>query len=35
VTACRPNYPVAGKARIYLNKALSKATYVAWNVTNN
>jgi hypothetical protein len=35
VTACRPNYPVAGKARIYLNKAVSKATYVAWDVTSN
>jgi hypothetical protein len=35
VTACRPNYPVTGKARIYLNKAVSKATHVAWNITNN
>lgn len=34
VTAVRPNYPVTGKLRIYLNKAAPKATYVAWNVTN-
>ena len=34
VTACRPNYPTAGKARIYLNKVASTtaSTPVAWFV---
>jgi hypothetical protein len=30
----RPNYPIAGKARIYLNKAAAANTYVAWLVLN-
>ncbi len=34
VTAVRPNYPVAGKARIYLNKPVTGRTYVAWVVLN-
>jgi len=28
------NYPIAGKARIYLNRAVSSPTYVAWVVLN-
>lgn len=32
VTMVRPNYPTAGKARIYLNKVATQATYVAWFV---
>lgn len=34
VAAVRPNYPSAGKMRIYLNKALGSATYVAYFVAN-
>jgi hypothetical protein len=34
VTAVRPNYPVTGKMRIYLNKPVLKSTTVAWSVTN-
>lgn len=34
VTTVRPNYPVAGKARIYLNRAVSANTFVAWFVLN-
>jgi hypothetical protein len=34
VAAVRPNYPVTGKLRIYLNKAVTASTYVAWTVTN-
>lgn len=34
VAAVRMNYPIAGKLRIYLNKALLSATYVAWFVVN-
>jgi hypothetical protein len=30
VTMVRPNYPIAGKARIYLNRLASAKTYVAW-----
>ena len=30
VTMVRPNYPIAGKARIYLNRLASANTYVAW-----
>lgn len=32
VAAVRPNYPSSGKLRIYLNKALTSATYVAYLV---
>jgi hypothetical protein len=32
VSAVRPNNPSTGKLRIYLNKAASSATYVAWVV---
>jgi hypothetical protein len=34
VTAVRPNYPVSGKARIYLNRAVTGSTNVAWVVLN-
>jgi hypothetical protein len=34
VTTVRPNYPVAGKARIYLNRTVSSNTLVAWFVLN-
>lgn len=34
VTTVRPNYPVAGKVRIYLNRAVSASTHVAWSVLN-
>jgi hypothetical protein len=34
VAAVRPNYPVAGKARIYLNRSVTADTYVAWFVLN-
>jgi hypothetical protein len=34
VAAVRANYPIAGKARIYLNRAVSSPTYVAWVVLN-
>jgi hypothetical protein len=34
VTTVRPNYPVAGKARIYLNRAVTSNAYVAWFVLN-
>ena len=32
VTMVRPNYPVEGKVRIYLNRAPTASTYVAWLV---
>ena len=32
VTGARPNWPSAGKLRIYLNKGLATATPVAWMV---
>jgi hypothetical protein len=32
VTNVRPNYPVSGKLRIYINRAVSANTYVAWFV---
>jgi hypothetical protein len=34
VTAVRPKYPVAGKMRIYLNRAVTRKSYVAWLVLN-
>ena len=34
VAAIRANYPIAGKARIFLNRAPSSPTYVAWLVLN-
>ena len=34
VTMVRPNYPVLGKVRIYLNRAVSSNTFVAWFVLN-
>ena len=34
VTTVRPNYPVVGKLRIYLNRAVSGNTFVAWSVLN-
>jgi hypothetical protein len=34
VAAVRPNHPVAGKARIYLNRTVSSNTSVAWFVLN-
>jgi hypothetical protein len=35
VAAVRPNYPVAGKARIYLTKSVTAATPVAWFVAEH
>jgi hypothetical protein len=32
VVGARPNWPSAGKLRIYINKALTSATPVAWFV---
>ena len=32
VAAVRPNWPSAGKARIYLTKSVSTAAYVSWLV---
>jgi hypothetical protein len=32
VAAVRPAYPTAAKVRIYLNKAIPTATYIAWIV---
>ena len=32
VAAVRPAYPLAGKMRIYLRKALATKTHVAWIV---
>ena len=32
VAAVRPNYPSAGKIRIYLTRTVSSATSVAWMV---
>jgi hypothetical protein len=34
VAAVRPNYPSAGRMRIYLNKAVTTSTAVAWVVLN-
>jgi hypothetical protein len=34
VTAVRPNYPVMGRMRIYLNRAVRYNTFVAWFVLN-
>ena len=34
VAAVRPNYPSAGKMRIYLTKSVSSSTSVAWIVTD-
>jgi hypothetical protein len=34
VRMVRPKYPTAGKLRIYLNKAPTAATYVAYFVIN-
>jgi hypothetical protein len=34
VAAVRPNYPSTGKLRIYLNKAVTASTNVAWAVLN-
>ena len=34
VRTFRPNFPVAGKARIYLNRTVSSNAYVAWFVLN-
>jgi hypothetical protein len=34
VRTFRPNYPIAGKARIYLNRTVSSNAYVAWFVLN-
>lgn len=34
VAAVRPNHPVAGKARIYLNRTVTSNTSVAWFVLN-
>jgi hypothetical protein len=34
VAAIRANYPTSGKARIYLNKAVSSTTNVSWFVLN-
>jgi hypothetical protein len=34
VTTARPNYPIAGKMRIYLNRAVTADTFVAWFVLN-
>jgi hypothetical protein len=34
VTTVRPNYPVRGKARIYLNRPVNGNTFVAWFVLN-
>ncbi|HET9756100.1 MAG TPA: hypothetical protein VFP66_06340 [Candidatus Limnocylindrales bacterium] len=34
VTTVRPNYPIAGKMRIYLNRTVNSRTFVAWVVLN-
>jgi hypothetical protein len=34
VEAVRPNDPIAGKVRIYLNRAVNATTFVAWFVLN-
>ena len=34
VTTVRPNHPVAGKVRIYLNRTVPGNTHVAWSVLN-
>ena len=34
VTMVRPNYPIAGKMRIYLNRTATANTFVAWFVLN-
>jgi hypothetical protein len=34
IAAVRPNYPTAGKVRIYLTKSVTATTYVAWFVAN-
>lgn len=34
VTTVRPNYPADGRVRIYLNRAVSSNTFVAWFVLN-
>ena len=34
VTTVRPNYPIKGKARIYLNRTATADTFVAWFVLN-
>ena len=34
VTTVRPNYPADGRVRIYLNRAVSSNTLVAWFVLN-
>ena len=35
VAAVRPNYPTAGKMRIYLTKTMSRSTSVSWIVRCN
>ncbi|MDP9319182.1 MAG: hypothetical protein M3O94_08970 [Actinomycetota bacterium] len=34
VTTVRPNYPIKGKVRIYLNRTVSSPTWVSWFVLN-
>lgn len=34
VTTARPNYPIKGKIRIYLNRAVAADTFVSWVVLN-
>ncbi|MFL5687170.1 MAG: hypothetical protein ACJ77D_14075 [Chloroflexota bacterium] len=34
VTTARPNYPIKGKIRIYLNRAVPADTFVSWVVLN-
>jgi hypothetical protein len=34
VTTARPNYPIKGKIRIYLNRTVAADTFVSWVVLN-
>jgi hypothetical protein len=34
VSAVRPNYPIKGKMRIYLNRSVASSTFVSWFVLN-
>jgi hypothetical protein len=34
VTTVRPNFPIKGKLRIYLNRTVSSTTFVSWFVLN-
>jgi hypothetical protein len=34
VTTVRPNFPIKGKLRIYLNRTVTSTTFVSWFVLN-